>query len=199
VTVGPTPELSDIGYAFTPGVRTATPYGAAQLQGMDDASMRVEVKRLPAARFWLLAALLAIVTSLAGWWTLAAATESWQPRDLWNLVQQNVQAKEFRRVLHVLTGGGIIVLMLLMAIVARTSGRRVVVGFFSLILLIAVAAQGWIGGLMLLDTATGPVQRLNPSTMPSSEIAAPVLTPPATTRTIAPPTSAATAPVSRAL
>lgn len=169
VTPPPSP-YTDIGYALDAGGRVpagytgATQYtGAAQLHAMDAPAMSNDVQRVPTGRIWVLAILIAISAALTGWWTLASGADIWQPKDLLQLVQQKAQAKEFRLIAHVAGTASIITLMLLLGLVSRAAGRRVVIGFFGILLLAAVAAQAWVGSLLLMDTANGPVYQFNSS------------------------------------
>src|SRR5262249_55624759 len=125
----PPSPYTDIGYALNaggrvpPGYARATPHaaqytGAPQPHRTDAPSLPGEVVRLPAGRIWLLAILLAVCTALTGWWTLASGADLWQPKDLWQLVQQNAQAKEFRRIAHVAGAGSIVILMVLLGLIA---------------------------------------------------------------------------------
>ena len=192
-------QYTDIGYAINPASRPPNPAygGAAQLHPIDAPPPTEPVVPGPVSRFWVLAALLAIAAMLAGWWTLADGSGTTDPKGLWQLVKQDADAHEFRRLAHVASGGAIVVLMLLLALIGRAAGKRIVVGLFSLLLLLVILAQGWLGVLLLLDTASGPLQRYNP---PKSAITTtmPSISHEATTRpSIAPPTAPSTAPATK--
>jgi hypothetical protein len=78
--------------------------------------------------------------------------------------------------------------MLLLAVIARmAAGRRIVVGLFVLLLLVAVAAQVWLGSLLLFDTPSGSVWNFNstaaPSTQPTQADEEPTTAPATTTTT----------------
>jgi len=63
---------------------------------------------------------------------------------------------------HAIAGVSIVVLSLLLAIIAGTAPRaRGLIFLISLLLIAAVAAQVWLGILMLWDTHDGPAQRFN--------------------------------------
>jgi uncharacterized membrane protein len=152
------------------------------------------------ARFWLIAALLAIGTSLTGFWTLAYFSDVWDPRDLWEMIADRETAGS-RRLAHTITGGGIIVLLLLLSVIARvTAGRRFVVLLFTMLLIVAVAAQTWFGSLLMFDSPSGGLGSFSvpagavepaddsPTTEPATAPAVPPAVPPAaaTTTTTAP-------------
>ena len=199
-------QYTDIGYAINPGSRQAPAYGGAAQLHPDSLSAQGLPERTPVGRFWILAALLAICAMLAGWWTLADSSEKWDVKSLWHIVSQNAESHEYRRVVHVAAGGLIVLMMLILALIGRAAGHRFIVGFFALILLAAVAVQGWIGTMMLLDSPWGKeVHALvqfnplsaEPTTMPSKSLAAPTeasATLPTTGPTTAATVTPATAP-----
>jgi uncharacterized membrane protein len=169
LTVEPTPELSDINSALNPNLRPATPYDpvpsattAAQLNALDDATVKIDVKRVPTARFWILAALVGLLTAATGWWTLAYYSDEYKLDKLWESVANKDAAGGYRRLAHSITGVSIVVLMLILAVVSRMrSGRRFIFSLFTLLLLLAVASQVWLGSLLLFDTNQGPVLEFN--------------------------------------
>jgi uncharacterized membrane protein len=123
---------------------------------------------LPPARFWMLAFLLTLVTALVGYWVLARDSSNWKPQDLWQLINFRDAAAEqnpfglTRRLAHVLGGGSIAVLTLVLAMLGRWAPRaRVFLALFAVLLLAVIAAQVWLGVLMLYDTPSGPIQRFN--------------------------------------
>jgi hypothetical protein len=189
-----TPELSEIGYALDPSRRPSDPQTcAAQLHAMDTAAVEGEVLRPPVARFWLLAALVGLATAAAGAWALATFADVWNPSALWQIVAQDLESHEYRRVAHVAMGVGLVVLMLLLAMLARmAAARRFILALFVLLLLAAVGAQVWLGSLLMFDTPAGSVMKFNgganvvePSTRSTTS--------PATTRATAPVASSAPA------
>lgn len=104
---------------------------------------------VPASRFWILASLVAILTSAAGWWVLASAAETWRIGTLLKLVGDHDMR---RRLVHVLIGGGIIVLPLLMSALALWAPRqKALLALGSLLLVLLVAAQIWFGILLMYD------------------------------------------------
>ena len=110
------------------------------------------VREIPAARFWLLVALLGVMTAFGGLWVA----------DMFDYRQILEELKEERRVMaHVVLGGSIIVLALLLAMVARWSRHKVILSFFALLMLVALAGQIWVGTLMLFDGNQGHPLRPN--------------------------------------
>jgi uncharacterized membrane protein len=108
-----------------------------------------EVERIPVARFWLLTFLVTVLASLAGWWVLADEQRMYRPQDLWNLVMGNGY---IRRLAHVVGAGAIILLPLFMSLLARFARRsRGTITIFGMLLVLAVAAQVWMGVLLMYD------------------------------------------------
>jgi uncharacterized membrane protein len=111
----------------------------------------------PAARFWLLAALIGLVTAGLGVWVMAGGFGTWAPKELFSAVRETP-----RRLAHVIAGGSIVVLLLILAMAARWGTRQKwVLLFFATLLVIAVAMQVWLGILMLYDTPQGPLMHFN--------------------------------------
>ena len=137
--------------------------------------------RLPVARVWLLVSLLAAGAAAAGFWFLGGLDEQrmWEPKKLWAEVTPSQ-----RRFAHVIAGVTIVAVPLLLAIVTRVSRRpKVSVTLLALVLLAAVAAQVWLGVLLMLDTPAGPINRFNSADGtggPASAPAEPPATAPAT-------------------
>lgn len=127
---------------------------------------RAGTPTVPAARFFLLACLLATITGLLGGWYLAKETREVQPRQLWEQIvapYQNMDANDqpvipTRRLAHVATGAALVLLPLLLAIVARLAPRTplLLIGL-STLLLLAIIVQLWLGTLLMLDTNVGPI------------------------------------------
>jgi uncharacterized membrane protein len=127
----------------------------------------------PAARFWGLAFLLALAAAGLGVVVLAGdsdamavAKQSHHPvwKVLWEQVKPADGEKVNRALGHVIMGTTIVVMPLILAALARWAPRRsFFFSLFTLILTAAVAAQIWLGVLLLLDTSVGPVNHFNPS------------------------------------
>ena len=117
--------------------------------------------RVPSARFWLVTALVAAVASAAGWWTLGSAADvpltGEGMRQLFDMVKQLP-----RRLWHTILGGSLVILPLILALIARFAPRRKwLLTIFSVLLITSIAAQVWLGVLMLFDTVEGPISRFN--------------------------------------
>ncbi len=116
---------------------------------------RVPPAEYPPGRFWLLAALLGVVTAAAGLWVMNV----WDWREL-----QRFWLDHHRELGHVAGGTSIIVLSLVLAAVTRWARRSGgILGILSLLLVLAVAAQIWLGVLLAFDSMQGPVWRFNPA------------------------------------
>jgi uncharacterized membrane protein len=117
----------------------------------------VMVPWAPAARFWLLAALIGLITAGFGVWVLAGGFGTWAAKELLSYVRETP-----RRLVHVIAGVSIVVLLLILAGVARWMPRQKwVLVFFALLLVIAVAVQVWLGILLLYDTPQGAMMHFN--------------------------------------
>jgi uncharacterized membrane protein len=113
------------------------------------------VKIVPAGRFWLVTGLVALLTAVAGVWTMGI----WNMKDF---VEELKESDHNRAMVHVIVGVTIVVLTLILAILARWGKRnKVLLGIFSLLMVLAIAAQVWLGVLMLFDTTGGSLTRFN--------------------------------------
>jgi hypothetical protein len=125
---------------------------------------------MPVSRFWVLAFLLGIGALVAGAWFLGGTDEQhiWDPKRLWEMVRPSQ-----RRLFHVITGAVIVFVPLLLSAITRVSRRpKVLVSLLAIVLLAAVAAQVWLGVLLMFDTPGGAVTHFNrpgetPATAPS--------------------------------
>jgi hypothetical protein len=159
--VEPADELSDLAAAY--GARPVRP-GRDSFDPSPGTVARVDVvdrSRVPSARFWLLAALLAVMTGAFGWWVLLRSEEvqnMWDFAGLWN-----AHVKDYpRRMFHVIAAGAIVMLPLVLAIIARAAPRqRGLIFLLSLLLIGAVAVQVWLGVLLMWDTPEGGVRGFN--------------------------------------
>jgi uncharacterized membrane protein len=154
-----TREMADINTALNAGVRPVTPTSSVGYP--DESPVRVTVVRQPVSRYWLIAAMIGLTTAATGWWVLAHDLSTWDFAQLWKTVADTSDGS--RRLLHTVTGVVIVVWMILMSLVARlAAGRKFVMTLCSVLLVVAVMAQLWFGGLLLLDTAVGNPLQLNP-------------------------------------
>jgi hypothetical protein len=163
VFVSPPSVVHDIGIALNPSVRSAVPtISRDQLNQLDDDTRRsILADRPKPARFWLLAALLALLAVGSGWWTMAHFFETWNVKELWERLI-DVETTGTRRLWHVGAGSAIVVLLLVLAVVARFAVTRAfIISLLSLLLLVTVAAQVWIGSLMMFDSSLGPLGSFN--------------------------------------
>ena len=143
----------------------------------------------------MLTLVLLLLTAAAGAWFLAGATESAQRARqerrspvvvLWEQVTQDPAAPGTRaagspgargpddpgwltrRLAHVLGGSTTVVLTLVLAALARWGReRRVLIALCGLLLVAAVAAQLWLGILLMYDTPAGPIHRFQ---QPEAEV-----------------------------
>jgi uncharacterized membrane protein len=118
----------------------------------------------PVARFWLLSALLLIVTALVGDWIIAQDV-GWKIQDIWDAIRLPVEDNGpaiTRRLAHLIAGGVIIVDTLILALLARFAPRQsLLLLAFALPLVLALVAQVWLGVLLLFDGPAGLVTRFN--------------------------------------
>jgi uncharacterized membrane protein len=153
-----TPEMADINAALNTGARPVTP--TSSIGYVEESPVRVTVVRQPVSRYWLIGALIGLAAAATGWWVLAQELDTVKPNELWAKVVDTSDGS--RRLAHSITGVTVVVWMVLMALIARmAAGRKIVISLFSMLLLLAVIAQLWFGGLLLLDTAAGPPLQLN--------------------------------------
>jgi uncharacterized membrane protein len=147
-----------------------------------NADTQIPMPRLPAARFWLLATLLFVVTFGFGvWFLISQQLEGWldtnkpTPAALWQVTYETARntpkLSENRRGAHILIGIALVVLPLILALGVRFGPRRrVIVGLLCGVILALLASEIWLGVLLLHDSASGPLYRFAPpdqsSTLP---------------------------------
>ncbi|HEX3357591.1 MAG TPA: DUF2231 domain-containing protein [Tepidisphaeraceae bacterium] len=108
---------------------------------------------VPAARFWLLTALLVVGAVLFGW--MVAGPGSMQ--DAVNIFQSELRPKA-----HIIAGVSLLVLSLILALVTRFARHnKFLVGCFAILLTLALAAQVWFGWLLLFDASKGSLTHFN--------------------------------------
>jgi hypothetical protein len=120
-----------------------------------DVMLRGPIERVPAARFWLLSALLLLLTALAGVWYLASDADTWKFQELRGYV---TDPETPRRLWHTALGASTLVLTLVLATMTRWAPRRC--GWLTAVtflLILVVAAQIWMGALLLYDSPVGSV------------------------------------------
>ncbi len=105
-------------------------------------------------RYWLLAALLAILTAVAGVWSVGGLTWA-EAEPALKLIREPDHQRLFW---HVAAGAALIVLPLLLAIIVRfTREAKFVTSLLSLLFVLCVGWQVWLGILMLYDSHEGPL------------------------------------------
>jgi uncharacterized membrane protein len=105
---------------------------------------------VPAARFWLIAAFIAILTLAGGYWLWSTDKDTPSIPEFWAHVMTKGGALKFNHAaLHVWLGISLIVLPLLLAMFARWAPRqKTILAIFSLLLIAAISAQVWLGVLL---------------------------------------------------
>jgi hypothetical protein len=140
---------------------------SAQLKSKQPAN---DAPLAPAPRFWFLTALAGAATLSVGWYVIAHDLDT----PLWNLraaftseilqPYQKDAANNSRMMMHLILGAGIVALALILIPAAYWGRSRLLVGFLGLLLLVVIAAQIWIGTVMLFDGDSGPLRSFNPAT-----------------------------------
>lgn len=129
--------------------------------------------RVPAARFWLLATLLFAATVGFGVWflisqeetsfDLAHASVSSIVHEVLMTARATPQMSQNRRGAHIVLGCALIVVpLLLAAAVWLAPRRRFVLGTLCLLCLLIMAAELWLGVLLIREGSEGPLLRFAP-------------------------------------
>ena len=118
------------------------------------------------SRFWLLTLLLMLITAVLGLWIITQDLQSFDYHAIWSQIKDPIDPtdpKFTRRLAHLIAGAMIIVDTLILAIIARVGRRNTVLLLvFATPLVLALAAQIWLGVLLLLDGPMGTVTHFNP-------------------------------------
>lgn len=132
----------------------------------------------PSARFWLLTALLALMTVGGG--LFVSHADAFAPghhlfREVWEEIKP--QDRTVSRLLaHVTAGTIIFITPLVLAMLARFAPRRRFwLTLLTSILLVAVGLQIWFGVLLMFDTPAGKITRWNDSERTSATTAPAIL------------------------
>lgn len=153
------------------------------------------------AGWWVLAGLIALLTVFAGAWAHMGGFSA-------DALKTNLLAlgkpEHLRLLLHVIAGLSLLALPFILAAMARmTNTNFVVIGSLGGLLFLAVAAQVWLGILLLYDTGKGPITGFSappavaasPSPKPTpEEQAAPESTPASSPQPASPAQPAEAAP-----
>jgi uncharacterized membrane protein len=130
------------------------------LQALNDPGDEIPVvPRVPAARFWMLAAVITLGALASGLW-FGGFLAPWpkiidQSHLRWSL-EHIKDADHAREGMHIVVGASLLILIFAMALLTRFSPRsRVILSGLSLLLVLAMAAQIWIGLSLLFDGGRG--------------------------------------------
>jgi uncharacterized membrane protein len=111
--------------------------------------------RVPSARFWIVAALLALITITLGFYVGEYLQRDFKDR-LHDAIA-GIGKSEGRQGMHIIFGSTILLLTLVLGIIARWSPRkRLPLGLISGLLIVVMAGQVWFGILLLYDGGSGP-------------------------------------------
>jgi len=136
--------------------------------------------KIPAARFALVAVGLAVLTILVGLYV--AGITDWTTFQADFLRAHSAMGDQNRDIVHAILAAGTLVFLLILAAVARFAPRSgIAIGIFSFLLFLVIAAQFWMGTLILLDSSKGPLMGFNPAEGPAAAVAHAATTAPATT------------------
>jgi uncharacterized membrane protein len=167
------------------------------LQALNDPGDEIPVgPRVPAARFWVLAALVAIAAIASGLWFgdyLAPWPRIIDRAHVQRAIQHIQDSKNAREGLHIVFGASIVVLTVLLALLTRFAPKsRVFLSAFAFLLVLVMAVQIWLGVLLTFDGGRGPLARFKtdaeanaPEQETPSPTTAPSVSPPAATQPIA--------------
>jgi uncharacterized membrane protein len=163
------------------------------MQALNDPGDEIPVvPAIPAARFWLLTALIVIGTVVTGLW-LGDYLAPWPmiiSKDHVIRAIHNIQdSKKAREGMHIVFGSSILIFTLILALITRFAPRsRVILSAFGALLVIAMAGQICVGVMLTFDGGRGPLARFKTdaeATAPEQQDAKPatqpsISTPPAT-------------------
>lgn len=123
-----------------------------------------EVAGPPPSRFWMLAALLALFTIATGFYIgdFFGGSQFFDVDHLKHAMANLHDPNKQRMGLHIILGGWTLILSLILAITAKMRPiNRTFLGIFSILLILVVAAQFWMGILLLYDDDRGPLTKFN--------------------------------------
>ena len=134
----------------------------------------VPLPRVPAARFWLLSTLVFLMALGFGVWLLLSQNDGDflqnnkpTPAAVWKEVRDastaSKQLSTNRRGAHVVVGATLVVLPLLLALFVRFGPRqRAIVVALCLLMAVLIAAEIWLGVLLIHDNSEGPLYKFTP-------------------------------------
>jgi hypothetical protein len=112
---------------------------------------------------------LALATFFGGLFIIARGADVFtqmkdQPKQIPHLLWEQIKPVGMtRHFTHAIAGGAIVVLPIVLALLAWFAPRkRIVLSLVTFCLIAAIAAQVWLGVLLLFDTPDGPVTHFNP-------------------------------------
>ena len=117
----------------------------------------------PAGRFWLLSALIVLATAAGGFWMWADNEGTWSPGAFWkDIMMEGNNLVMTRASVHVWVGIAILLLTLILACMARWATQRALgLTIFAVLILLAMAAQIWLGVLLQFDNGDGSLFHFN--------------------------------------
>ena len=139
-----------------------------------NADAAVPRPRVPASRFWLLSTLMFLMTLGFGVWLLISQEDSdfltqnkVTAESVWREVRDTSTSTtpmmNNRRGAHVVVGATLVVFPLLLALFVRFAPRqRVFVGTLCVLMALFIAAEIWLGVLLLHDNTEGPLFKFHP-------------------------------------
>jgi hypothetical protein len=113
--------------------------------------------RVPASRFWLLAFLCAAIAIASGWWIMGFWANPHKGEFLTGqFMRSGAQKATERQQIHTWCGAAIVLFTLLLALVTLVARRaKWVISAIALMLLLAIAAEFWLGVLLMFDGHSG--------------------------------------------
>ena len=135
--------------------------------------------RIPTSRFWVLSTLLFFAALVFGVWVLESRemgksfselSVSGVSRDVWELAKH--PGVDNRKAAHVIVGAILVVLPIFLAAAVRWGARRrLLVGALCTLMVLLIAAEIWLGVLLIYAGAEGPIYRFAPPASTSGQTA----------------------------
>jgi uncharacterized membrane protein len=154
-------------FDVAPGVGTVRRPPAGTVVTPGGAPAGVLPAKIPASRFWVLACVCAVIALASGLWIVGFYGMKDKGDFLKNLF---LHSQKDRQKYHAWLGSAIVVLTLVLALVALGARRaKWIISAVSVLLLLSIAAEVWIGILLMFDGGQGPVKGFNPPKKAKSE------------------------------